>query len=36
MMESKEGPFIEVVAGSISFSTSLTLPNLESLNSIYK
>jgi hypothetical protein len=29
MIESREGPFIEVVAGSVSFPTSLTPPNLE-------
>jgi len=30
MIESREGPFIEVVAGSVSFPTSPTPPNLES------
>ena len=30
MIESREGPFIEVVAGSVSFPMSPTPPNLES------
>jgi len=29
MIEYEEGPFIKVVAGSVSFQTYLTPPNLE-------
>jgi hypothetical protein len=35
-IESREGPFIEVVAGSVSFPKNLTPPNLEFWNSRYK
>jgi hypothetical protein len=35
-IESGKGPFIKVVAGSVSFPTSLTPSNLEFWNSIYK
>ena len=35
-IESREGPFIEVVVGSVSFPKNLTPPNLEFWNSSYK
>jgi len=35
-IESREGPFTEVVAGSVSFPTNLTSSNLEFWNSKYK